>query len=104
LHATHGSRYTVMLNHITLSSDEIGHCNSQPLWRVFYMALFSILERCQMAEMHMMNNPNTWYCASVMKYTNEKIRVVHTLSLSSVIKKGGLRCTYLPTSLALETS
>ncbi|XP_071678705.1 uncharacterized protein [Lolium perenne] len=78
LHDTHGVRYGVMTTNLAESYNFVLRGNrSLPLTAfvedILHGTLKYFRERRQMAQMHMMNNPNTRYCDSVMKYMNEKM-------------------------------
>jgi hypothetical protein len=78
LHDTHGVRYGVMTTNLAESYNFVLRGNrSLPLTAfvedILHGTLKYFRERRQMAQMHMMNSPNTRYCDSVMKYMNEKM-------------------------------
>ena len=78
MHDTHGARYGVMTTNLAESYNFVLRGNrALPLTAIvesiFLGTVKYFRDRRQMAEMHMMNNPNTPYCLKVMKYMADKM-------------------------------
>nr|XP_040244155.1 uncharacterized protein LOC120963555 [Aegilops tauschii subsp. strangulata] len=79
LHDTHGARYGVMTTNLAETYNFVLRGNrALPLTAIvegiFYGTVKYFRVRCQKAEQHIFNNPNTRYCERVMKYMDEKMQ------------------------------